>query len=200
MSWRLPSIGSEIQEILPTSVHAICTFIPVVLCFSEYNSGCDRTSRKQLPDQQTSWSNLRGWRLNTGLTGAAHISYGDEELLVPQIAPLLGWPQEEIDKQIGTLPAGTRRGGAAGLSAGLLRPASSAPGPSAGRSILSVPGSDLHPLSGDGRVRSGLDHPPAQYRNTATPEVLHGNEHLGCPDASTLSTVGIHKVGRHVLI
>jgi hypothetical protein len=63
----------------------------------------NRTSRKLLPDQQTFWSNLRGWRLNTGLPGAAHISYGDEELLVPQIAPLLGWSQEEIDKQIGTL-------------------------------------------------------------------------------------------------
>ena len=63
----------------------------------------NRTSRKLLADQQTFWSNLRGWRLNTGLPGAAHISYGDEELLVPQIAPLLGWSQEEIDEQIGTL-------------------------------------------------------------------------------------------------
>jgi platelet-activating factor acetylhydrolase isoform II len=63
----------------------------------------NRTSRKLLPDQQMFWSNLRGWRLNTGLPGAAHISYGDEELIVPQIAPLLDWSQEEINKEIGTL-------------------------------------------------------------------------------------------------
>lgn len=39
----------------------------------------NRTTRKLQADQQSFWSSLRGWRLNTGLSGAAHISYGDEE-------------------------------------------------------------------------------------------------------------------------
>src|SRR5512135_3018130 len=40
-SWRLPLTGSEIHASVPESVQATCTFIPVVLCFPEYSSGCD---------------------------------------------------------------------------------------------------------------------------------------------------------------
>jgi hypothetical protein len=39
VSCRLPSIGSEIQARLPSRVQATCTFMPVVLCLPEYNSG-----------------------------------------------------------------------------------------------------------------------------------------------------------------
>src|SRR5829696_8497320 len=41
VSWRLPSIASEIQARCPERVHATCTFTPVVLCLPEYSSGCD---------------------------------------------------------------------------------------------------------------------------------------------------------------
>jgi hypothetical protein len=40
LSWRLPGIGSEIHARRPVMVQATCTFIPVVLRFPEYNSGC----------------------------------------------------------------------------------------------------------------------------------------------------------------
>src|SRR6266542_6969666 len=41
VSWRLPSIGSEIQARCPDRVQVTWTFMPVVLCFPEYNSGCE---------------------------------------------------------------------------------------------------------------------------------------------------------------
>src|SRR6516225_130603 len=40
LSWRLPGIGSEIHARHPVMVQATCTFIPVVLRFAEYRSGC----------------------------------------------------------------------------------------------------------------------------------------------------------------
>src|SRR6266700_5417848 len=40
LSWRLPGIGSETHAGHPVMVQATCTFIPVVLRFPEYSSGC----------------------------------------------------------------------------------------------------------------------------------------------------------------
>src|ERR1039458_6878979 len=41
VSCRRPSIASEIHASPPPSVQATWTFIPVILCLPEYNSGCE---------------------------------------------------------------------------------------------------------------------------------------------------------------
>ncbi|GLW01519.1 alpha/beta hydrolase family protein [Streptomyces lavendulae] len=49
------------------------------------------------------WSHLRGWRLDIQAQGAAHISYGDNEALYPQVAKLYGWSAQRLQGAIGTL-------------------------------------------------------------------------------------------------
>ncbi|MEU0567336.1 lipase [Nonomuraea sp. NPDC005983] len=50
------------------------------------------------------WSNLRGWRLNLTLNGAAHNSFGDDALLLPVVAPLLKLSTQELQEMVGTIP------------------------------------------------------------------------------------------------
>ncbi len=49
------------------------------------------------------WSHLRGWRLNVQADGAVHSSYGDSQVLVPQLAKAIGMGDEELRGWIGTL-------------------------------------------------------------------------------------------------
>jgi predicted dienelactone hydrolase len=62
-----------------------------------------KINRRDFPDLATFWSHLRGWRLNLGVRGAAHISYSDYEALVPQLVPVLGLTPEDVADLIGTL-------------------------------------------------------------------------------------------------
>ncbi|MFF4580011.1 alpha/beta hydrolase family protein [Streptomyces sp. NPDC001389] len=55
------------------------------------------------PEAAAFWSHLRGWRLNLRAQGAAHVSYGDNEALFPQVAKLLGWSGQQLQEVIGTL-------------------------------------------------------------------------------------------------
>ncbi|MFE6163912.1 alpha/beta hydrolase family protein [Streptomyces sp. NPDC056486] len=55
------------------------------------------------PEVAAFWSHLRGWRLNIRAQGAAHVSYGDNEALFPQVAKLLGWSAQQLQDVIGTL-------------------------------------------------------------------------------------------------
>ncbi|MFF4406719.1 alpha/beta hydrolase family protein [Streptomyces sp. NPDC001404] len=49
------------------------------------------------------WSHLRGWRLNVQADGAIHSSYGDNQVLIPQLAKAVGMSDEELRGWIGTL-------------------------------------------------------------------------------------------------
>ncbi|MEV0096826.1 acetylhydrolase [Streptomyces sp. NPDC050738] len=55
------------------------------------------------PEAAAFWSLLRGPRLNIQAQGAAHVSYGDNEALFPQVAKLLGWSRQQLQDVIGTL-------------------------------------------------------------------------------------------------
>ncbi|WP_328923521.1 acetylhydrolase [Streptomyces sp. NBC_00190] len=55
------------------------------------------------PEAAAFWSHLRGWRLNIQAQGAAHVSYGDNEALFPQVAKLFGWSGQQLQGLIGTL-------------------------------------------------------------------------------------------------
>jgi predicted dienelactone hydrolase len=55
------------------------------------------------PEAAAFWSHLRGWRLNIQAQGAAHVSYGDNEALFPQVAKLFGWSGQQLQDVIGTL-------------------------------------------------------------------------------------------------
>jgi predicted dienelactone hydrolase len=55
------------------------------------------------PEAAAYWSHLRGWRLNIQAQGAAHVSYGDNEALFPQVAKLFGWSGQQLQDVIGTL-------------------------------------------------------------------------------------------------
>ncbi|MEU3748476.1 MULTISPECIES: alpha/beta hydrolase family protein [Streptomyces] len=55
------------------------------------------------PAVATFWSCLRGRRLNIQVQGAAHVSYGDNEALYPQLAKLLGWSGRQLEDVIGSL-------------------------------------------------------------------------------------------------
>ncbi|WP_433349242.1 alpha/beta hydrolase family protein [Microtetraspora malaysiensis] len=59
--------------------------------------------RDRIPDLATFWSNLKGWKLNITTQGVQHVSYGDMEMIVPQVAPLLKWTPAQLAEQIGTL-------------------------------------------------------------------------------------------------
>ncbi|MFG2330970.1 alpha/beta hydrolase family protein [Streptomyces sp. NPDC048604] len=60
-------------------------------------------TRATNPAPAAFWSHLRGWRLDIQAQGAAHVSYGDNEALFPQVAKLLGWSREQLQDVIGTL-------------------------------------------------------------------------------------------------
>ncbi|WP_371520025.1 alpha/beta hydrolase family protein [Kitasatospora sp. NBC_01300] len=49
------------------------------------------------------WPHLRGWRLDVQAQGAVHVSYGDNQVLIPQAAKLLGLTDEQVRGMIGTL-------------------------------------------------------------------------------------------------
>jgi predicted dienelactone hydrolase len=65
-----------------------------------------KSTRQNNPDLATFWSHLRGWRLDVGVRGVAHLSYSDDEALIPQIASLVGLPPEQVAALIGTLDPG----------------------------------------------------------------------------------------------
>ncbi|MGW0771214.1 alpha/beta hydrolase family protein [Streptomyces sp. NPDC002676] len=59
--------------------------------------------RATQPSVAEFWSHLRGWRLNVQAEGATHWSYGDDQVLVPQLAKAVGMSDEELRGWIGTL-------------------------------------------------------------------------------------------------
>ncbi|MFD5461567.1 acetylhydrolase [Kitasatospora sp. NPDC127059] len=61
--------------------------------------------RDHNPDAVTFWNHLRGWRLNIQADGVVHGSYEDAAVLLPQVGKLLGIPEQQIQQQVGTLPA-----------------------------------------------------------------------------------------------
>ncbi|MFC9590893.1 alpha/beta hydrolase family protein [Streptomyces sp. NPDC056944] len=69
---------------------------PFMMMTAEFTRATD-------PEAAAFWSHLRGWRRNIEAQGAAHISYGDNEALFPQVAKLLGWSGQQLQKVIGTL-------------------------------------------------------------------------------------------------
>ncbi|MFI5681762.1 alpha/beta hydrolase [Streptomyces cellulosae] len=52
---------------------------------------------------RTMWSHLKGYRVDIKLKGAAHLSFSDNEYLVPQWARLTGTSQATIQEQYGTI-------------------------------------------------------------------------------------------------
>ncbi len=60
-------------------------------------------TRAQDPNVAVFWSHLKGWRLNVQADGAVHQSYGDIQILMPQLAKLVGMSDEELREWIGTL-------------------------------------------------------------------------------------------------
>ncbi|MEU3481950.1 acetylhydrolase [Streptomyces sp. NPDC033753] len=69
---------------------------PFMMMSAEFTRATD-------PEVAAFWSHLRGRRLNIQAQGAAHISYGDNEALFPQVAKLLGWSGQQLQDVIGTL-------------------------------------------------------------------------------------------------
>ncbi|MCK7627037.1 acetylhydrolase [Streptomyces sp. RS10V-4] len=59
--------------------------------------------RATQPSVAEFWSHLRGWRLNVQAEGAVHYSYGDYQVLIPQLAMAVGMNDEELRSWIGTL-------------------------------------------------------------------------------------------------
>ncbi|MFJ1753334.1 alpha/beta hydrolase family protein [Kitasatospora sp. NPDC088134] len=57
------------------------------------------------PALRTFWSHLRGWRLHLTVRGAAHQSFGDDALILPLLAPLLGMSPTDLADEVGTIPA-----------------------------------------------------------------------------------------------
>lgn len=60
-------------------------------------------TRAQDPNVAVFWSHLKGWRLNVQADGAIHQSYGDTQVLIPQMSKLVGMSEEELKAWIGTL-------------------------------------------------------------------------------------------------
>ncbi|MGW7002339.1 alpha/beta hydrolase family protein [Streptomyces sp. NPDC054933] len=52
---------------------------------------------------RTFWSHLTGYRLDIQLKGSAHLSFSDNEAMVPQEAGLLGLSQSDLQQQFGTI-------------------------------------------------------------------------------------------------
>ncbi|MFB7669517.1 alpha/beta hydrolase family protein [Kitasatospora sp. NPDC056138] len=62
-----------------------------------------RFTRAQDPNVALFWSHLKGWRLNVQADGATHQSYGDTQVLIPQMAKLIGMSDQQLKAWIGTL-------------------------------------------------------------------------------------------------
>ncbi|BDM74392.1 hypothetical protein HEK616_78790 (plasmid) [Streptomyces nigrescens] len=60
-------------------------------------------TRAQDPGVAEFWTHLRGWRLNIQAQGAVHSSYGDNQVLIPQLAKAVGMSDERLRAWIGTL-------------------------------------------------------------------------------------------------
>ncbi|MCF1507448.1 alpha/beta hydrolase family protein [Streptomyces glomeratus] len=60
-------------------------------------------TRAAQPSAAEFWSHLRGWRLNIQADGAVHPSYGDYQVLIPQLAKAVGMSDEDLRGWIGTL-------------------------------------------------------------------------------------------------
>nr|WSX48731.1 acetylhydrolase [Streptomyces sp. NBC_00974] len=69
---------------------------PFMMMSAEFTRATD-------PAAAAFWSLLRGSRLNIQAQGAAHVSYGDNEALFPQVAKLFGWSGQQLQDVIGTL-------------------------------------------------------------------------------------------------
>ncbi|MFH0521359.1 alpha/beta hydrolase family protein [Streptomyces sp. M41] len=69
---------------------------PFMMMTSEFTRADD-------PNVAVFWSHLKGWRLNVQAEGATHQSYGDTQVLMPQIAPLVGMSDEQLKAWVGTL-------------------------------------------------------------------------------------------------
>jgi hypothetical protein len=65
--------------------------------------GAQEHGRDNDPTWAQFWANLRGWRLNLRLAGAAHNSFTDFQALLPQVAGVLNLPPEVVQQQIGTI-------------------------------------------------------------------------------------------------
>ncbi|MFF4398198.1 alpha/beta hydrolase family protein [Streptomyces sp. NPDC001480] len=52
---------------------------------------------------RTLWSHLKGYKVDIKLKGAAHLSFSDNEYLVPQWARLVGMSQTQVQQQYGTI-------------------------------------------------------------------------------------------------
>ena len=65
--------------------------------------GAQGHGRDNDPSWAQFWANLRGWRLNLRLTGAAHTSFTDFQALLPQIAGAIGLSPDGVQQLIGTI-------------------------------------------------------------------------------------------------
>ncbi|WP_433365002.1 alpha/beta hydrolase family protein [Actinoplanes sp. CA-142083] len=72
---------------------------PVMLMTAEF-------TRAEAPPVAAFWSHLRGWRLNIQAEGALHPSYTDYQILISEIAPIVGLSTEDLHGWIGTLDPG----------------------------------------------------------------------------------------------
>jgi predicted dienelactone hydrolase len=52
---------------------------------------------------RTLWSHLKGYRVDIQLHGSRHLSFSDNEAMVPQEAALLGLSQDQLKQQFGTI-------------------------------------------------------------------------------------------------
>ncbi|AKJ15477.1 hydrolase [Streptomyces incarnatus] len=52
---------------------------------------------------RTLWPHLKGYRVDIQLHGSRHLSFSDNEWLVPQVAPLLGMSPDQVRQQYGSI-------------------------------------------------------------------------------------------------
>lgn len=64
-----------------------------------------QNNRAAEPSVEEFWSRLRGWRLNVQADGAPHGAYCDHQMLVPQLARVIGMSDEQLGNWVGTLDA-----------------------------------------------------------------------------------------------
>ncbi|MEU9454484.1 acetylhydrolase [Streptomyces sp. NPDC048277] len=69
---------------------------PFMMMTAEFTRALD-------PNVAVFWSHLKGWRLNVQADGAIHQSYGDTQVLIPQLSKLVGMSDEQLRAWIGTL-------------------------------------------------------------------------------------------------
>jgi hypothetical protein len=62
--------------------------------------GAQEHGRDNDPTWAQFWANLRGWRLHLRLTGSAHNSFSDVQVLLPQTAGVLNLPPDTV-RQLG---------------------------------------------------------------------------------------------------